>query len=87
MRGLGGRLQKLTGSPHVLAHASGHYTLTLSAGYALSHGGDNLKETYTHADEALCAVTHAGGASCRAWDPTLRQDQPRPTYRYARQDD
>ena len=87
MRGVGAHLKRLTGSPLELAHFSGRYTLTLSAGYALSHDGGNIKETYTHADEALCAVTHAGGAGCRAWEPSLRQNQPQHTYRYAREED
>ena len=84
---LGGRLQKLTRSPLELEHVSGRYTLTLSAGYALSHGGGNLKETYTHADEALRAVTHAGGGGYRIWDSSLRQDQPQRVYYHARKGD
>lgn len=83
-------MQEHPGKPFALAlelaHVSGRYTLTLSAGYALSHDASNIKEAYTHADEALCVVTNAGGAGSRAWEPSLRQDRPRPTCRYARQE-
>lgn len=47
------------------------YALSLSAGYATCSNGDVLRETYTHADEALRAATLAGGAGSRAWSPEL----------------
>ena len=53
------------------------YALSVSAGYAWNRGEDDLKVTYTHADEALYAVKLAGKGGYRKWTPDLSETPQR----------